>query len=167
MVVPNDTSLRPAVAAVLTAFDAFQQRIATLHVPEFTSLDITMSQAKLLYVLMAAGELSMSETAQRLGISISTASGAVDHLVGLGLLARADDPQDRRLVRVSVTALGMRSLEQMRELGTRQLIALCASISDDDLAIVARSTWILADAVQATTAGTTTSTPNTDRGDDR
>ena len=88
MVKPNP-DVRPAVQNALDAFEDLQRRLMSLHAPDFAALDITMSQAKLLYVLMAAGELSMSETAQRLGISISSASGAVDHLVGLGLLRRA------------------------------------------------------------------------------
>jgi hypothetical protein len=50
-----DENARPALAGVLAAMELFQQRIVSLHVPEFTSLDITMAQAKLLYVLTAAG----------------------------------------------------------------------------------------------------------------
>ncbi len=78
-----------------------------VHAAEFTTLDITMAQAKLLYVVTAVGELRMSEIAQRLGVTISTASGAVDQLVELGLLGRDRTiPTNRRQVRVSVTALG-------------------------------------------------------------
>lgn len=154
-------SERPAVARALAAFESFQQRIAALHVLEFTSLDITMAQAKLLYVVSAAGELSMSETASRLGVAVSTASGAVDHLVGLGLLARSDDPNNRRQVRVSVTGSGTQMLEQMRELNTRQLLALCALISDDDLEIVERATRIMTDAALAAAAQAPSTTPLT------
>ena len=106
------------VARVMAAFEAFQQRLMTLHAVEFTNLEITMAQAKLLYVVTAAGELSMSETAHRLGVTVSTASGAVDRLVELGLLERSDDPANRRQVRVSVTDTGRRSLEQLQELNT-------------------------------------------------
>jgi DNA-binding MarR family transcriptional regulator len=161
MAIPQEPVARPALDKVLAAMELFQQRIVALHVPEFTSLDITMAQAKLLYVLTAAGELTMSETAHRLGISISTASGAVDHLVGLGLLARSDDPNNRRQVRVSVTDAGAAILEQMRELSTRQIVALCALVSDDDLQVVEHATRILADAALAV-APTTTTPPSTD-----
>jgi DNA-binding MarR family transcriptional regulator len=135
---------RPALQRVLEALELFQQRLIALHVPEFTSLDITMAQAKILYVLLAAGELSMSETARRLGVTISTASGAVDHLVNLGLLARSEDPGNRRQVLVSVTAEGVAVLEQMRELSTRQILTLCEHVTDDELAVVERAARILA-----------------------
>jgi DNA-binding MarR family transcriptional regulator len=164
MVLPKLTE-RPALARAMAAFELFEQRLVALHVPEFTNLDITMAQAKLLYVLMAAGELSMSETAHRLGVTISTASGAVEHLVALGLLARSDDPNNRRQVRVSLTETGAQTLEQMRELSMRHLLALCSLVGDEDLAVVEHATQILADAAlvaaqQPLPATASTATPN-------
>lgn len=158
---------RPALTRALEAFEQFQQRIVALHVPAFTSLDITMAQAKLLYVVMAEGGLSMSETASRLGVTVSTASGAVDHLVALGLLSRLDDPNNRRQVRISITQTGIDVLEQMRELSTRQLTALFEHVSDEDLDVVRRATEILAEAAVSaapqppTAPPTTTRTPET------
>ena len=106
MAAPNKRAARPSLDRALAAFEVLQQRLMAVHAAEFTTLDITMAQAKLLYVVMAVGELSMSEIAQQLGVTVSTASGAVDRLVELGLLARSDDPNNRRQVRVSVTAFG-------------------------------------------------------------
>ena len=146
---PNEDAQRPMVARVMAAFEAFQQRLMALHAVEFANLEITMAQAKLLYVVTAAGELSMSETAQRLGITVSTASGAVDRLVELGLLERSDDPTNRRQVRVSVTETGRRTLEQLQELNTRQLRDLFQRVSDEDLEVVERATLILAEAAAA------------------
>ncbi len=154
---PNQDPERPAVTRALAASEVFQQRLMALHAAEFSTLDITMAQAKLLYVLMAAGELSMSETAQRLGVTVSTASGAVDHLVDVGLLARSEDPSNRRQVRVSVTQMGMQTLEQVRELSTRQLRKLFELVSDEELEIVERATRILADAASAAAPATAAS----------
>ena len=92
MLKPNQDLDRPAVTRALAAMEVFQQRLMALHATEFTTLDITMAQAKLLYVVATAGELSMSEIAQQLGVTISTTSGAVERLVELGLLARTEDP---------------------------------------------------------------------------
>ena len=129
-----------------------------VHAPEFTSVDLTMAQAKLLYVVTASGDLSMSEIASRLGVTISTASGAVDHLVSVGLLSRVDDPANRRQVVVSVTPFGLETLEQLRELSTRQLRALFEVVGDDDLAVIERSIRILADAVESVASPTSTTT---------
>lgn len=125
-----------------------------VHVAEFTTLDLTMAQAKLLYVVMAAGELSLSEIAGQLRVTPSTASGAVDHLVSLGMISRTDDPANRRQLRVSVTPLGTKTIEQIRELTSRQLRALFEVISDADLEVVARATQIMSDAVSDATNAT-------------
>lgn len=148
---PNQTP-RPAIEQTLEAFVAFQQRLMSVHAPEFAALDLTMAQAKLLYVVTAAGELTMSEIAQRLGVTISTASGAVDHLVGLGLISRNDDPANRRQVRVSTTTVGQDMLEQLRELSTRQLRALFDVLNDDDLAVIERAARLMTRAVGMTSS---------------
>jgi DNA-binding MarR family transcriptional regulator len=140
---------RPAIERTLEAFEAFQQRMMTAHAPEFASLDITMSQAKLLYVVTAAGELTMSDIAGRLGVTVSTASGSVDHLVALGYLARVDDPANRRQVQVSVTPAGFAHLEQIRELGTRQLRDLFETLTDDELRVIRQATELMTRAVAA------------------
>jgi DNA-binding MarR family transcriptional regulator len=159
---------RPAIDRTIAAFEAFQLRLMAVHVAEFTTLDLTMAQAKLLYVVMAAGELSLSEIASRLHVTASTASGAVDRLVELGLISRTDDPANRRQLRVSVTPLGSQTIEQIRELSTRQLRALFEVISDADLDVVARATQIMSDAVATSTGATPriTANANTTRGNE-
>ncbi len=137
--------------AALDAFDELQQRLMSVHAPDFAALDITMAQAKLLYVVTASGGSTISDIAQRLGVTVSTASGSVDHLVDMGLLHRVDDPANRRQVRVSVTPLGLETLEQLRELGTRQLRALYDAMTDAELKVVERAARIMTRAVDATT----------------
>ena len=143
----SNQSTRPRVEQALTAYQAFESRLMAVHAPEFTAVDLTMAQAKLLYVVTATGDLSMSEIAQRLGVTISTASGAVDHLVSIGLLNRIDDPANRRQVQVSVTPYGRQTLEAMRELNIRQLRALLDLVGDADLKVVERAIRILTDAI--------------------
>ncbi len=135
----------------IDAFESLQLRLMSVHAPDFAALDMTMAQAKLLYVVTATGELTMSDIAQRLGVTASTASGSVDHLVDLGLLRRVDDPADRRQVRVSVTPRGQERLEQLRELGTGQLRTLYDAMTDAELKVVVRATQIMIRAVASIT----------------
>ena len=154
----SNQSTRARVEQALTAYQAFESRLMAVHAPEFTAVDLTMAQAKLLYVVTATGDLSMSEIAHRLGVTISTASGAVDHLVSVGLLSRVDDPANRRQVSVSVTPFGLETLEQLRELGTRQMRALLEAVGTDaDLGVIERAMRILSDALEASADPTTRS----------
>jgi DNA-binding MarR family transcriptional regulator len=168
LAMPNQ-DVRPAVQRALDAFEPLQQELMTVHAPEFAAVDMTMAQAKLLYVVAASPGSTMSEIAHRLGVAISTASGAVDHLVTTGFLTRLDDPANRRQVRVTVTPDGLESLEQMRELGMRQLRSLLERVDDDDLATIERAIRIMTAAIadHATTSDptfTTDLTTTTDHG---
>ena len=95
-----------------------------------------MSQAKVLYLVQAAHDLRMSDLSAHLGVSLSTVSGVVDRLVDQGLLARRDDPADRRHVVLRITDAGTTQLELFRELNAGQIRALLARVSAADLAVV-------------------------------
>ncbi len=112
------------------------QRLADSHAPEFLEIAVTMPQAKLLYLLGAAGELHMSDLVHRLGVSLSTISGLVDRVVDQGLAARREDPIDRRQVMVGLTPAGRDFIDRFRELNARQMRGLLDLLGDDDLASV-------------------------------
>ena len=88
-----------------------------------------MAQAKVLYVVMAAGRLRMSELAARLGIGSSSASELVDRLVELGP-ARRGAPMPTTAARSSSPPRPRRTalLERFRELNQRQLRELLARL---------------------------------------
>ena len=115
------------------------QRLISDHAPEFTEVGITMAQAKVLYVVMAAGNLRMTELAGRLGIGTSSASEIVERLVELELLHRTDDPDDRRQVVITTTRGAIELLERFRELNQRQLRELLGRLDAAELAIVDQS----------------------------
>jgi DNA-binding MarR family transcriptional regulator len=112
------------------------QRLAGAHEPEFLEIDITMPQAKLLYLLGASGDLHMSEIVVRLGVSLSTVSGLVDRIVDHGLASRHDDPADRRQVVVGLTPAGTAFIDRFRELNARQMRELLDQLDDPDLVLV-------------------------------
>jgi len=130
------------------------QRLADSHAPEFLEIAITMPQAKILYLLGAAGELHMSELVARLGVSLSTVSGLVDRVVDHGLATRREDPVDRRQVLVGLTPAGTAFIDRFRELNARQMRELLERLDDAELAQVRAALSALARA-----AGTPESTP--------
>jgi DNA-binding MarR family transcriptional regulator len=121
---------------VIAAYETLMQRLADSHAPEFLEIAITMPQAKLLYLLGAAGELHMSTLVQRLGVSLSTVSGLVDRVVDHGLATRREDPADRRQVLVGLTPEGSAFIDRFRELNARQMRQLLGALDDADLETV-------------------------------
>jgi DNA-binding MarR family transcriptional regulator len=87
----------------VTSDGAFTQQV--------TDLDLSLGQLKLLWLLYElpaedGAEFSVKELAEKLGISLPTASRAFDPLVKRRLVARREDTDDRRIKRVRLTSKG-------------------------------------------------------------
>jgi DNA-binding MarR family transcriptional regulator len=95
-------------------------------------LDLSITQMKTLHSLADCyRELSVKELAERLRISLPGASRIVDALLRRGWLERAEDPADRRMKRVGITAGGREVLERIE---TARLVGLeeyAASLSPE------------------------------------
>ncbi len=143
---PDDAARSERIDRVLASYELLMHRIASSHAPDLMEIGVTMSQAKVLYLVAAGQGTRMSELAAHLGVSISTMSGLVDRLVDHELLARHDDPADRRQVVVTITEKGSGHLERFRELNAAQMRRLLARLGDEALAVVERATGLLADA---------------------
>lgn len=137
------------IERVMEGYEAFMHRLALSHAPEFAEVGLTMSQAKILYLVQSAGALRMSELASRLGVTISTTSVQVERLAVLGLVTRRDDPADRRHVLLELTRDGADRLERMRELNAAHMRRMLHQIPTPDLDIVEHSLRILGRAVDA------------------
>jgi len=141
--VPNPER-RARIERVVASYETLMHRVASAHAPEFLGVCVTMSQAKVLYLVQADAGLRMSELSARLGVSLSTVSGVVDRLVDQGLLNRQDDPADRRQVVLRITDAGATQLELFRELNAGQFRDLLTRLDEADLPVVERALAILA-----------------------
>lgn len=141
---PDEADRVARIDRVVASYELLMHRIASSHAPDLMEVAVTMSQAKVLYLIAASEGMRMSELAVRLGVSISTTSGLVDRLVDHGLLARHDDPGDRRQVVVTITPTGNADLERFRELNAAQMRRLLARLGDSELDVVERATVLLA-----------------------
>jgi DNA-binding MarR family transcriptional regulator len=138
------------IERALAAFAVLMRHVASTHVPAFTETELTMAQAKAIYVAVAVGAVRMSDLAAQLGVTTSTASGLVDRLVDLDLLVRHADPDDRRHVLITTTEAARTHLEHLRELNQQQFRELLEQIGDADLPVVEHAIQIMAAAAEAT-----------------
>ena len=107
--------------------------IAESHAPEFLGVDITMSQAKALYLLSVRPGATMSSIAAELGVGASAVSGLIDRLVAQGYVDRQEDPTDRRQQLVTITEAGTATLDRMREMRAQVTLRLLKGLDDDEL----------------------------------
>jgi DNA-binding MarR family transcriptional regulator len=88
--------------------------------------DLSFSQMKALHALHGADAVSVKELGERLGLSLAAMSRAADELVQRRLVDRTEEPTDRRIKRLRLTAEGHELVQKMRDLrmaGFEQFVA--------------------------------------------
>jgi len=110
------------------------QREPSLSVPQFRVLEF----------LSRHPGASLSDVAEHVGVTRASASTMTDRLVQQGLVNRAEDPQERRHVMLSLTSIGSDRLTQMRDVTRRRIAALLDELPPEELAAVATGVAALA-----------------------
>ena len=95
------------------------------------------SAAATLTRLANSGPTRLTELAAAEDVSQPSMSGLAARLVELGLVHRGTDPQDARVVLLSLTPAGVELVAQRRAARTRRLDAALAELSPDDVVRIA------------------------------
>ena len=149
---PAREALVAEVRALQRAFSDASWRLA--EPGDFTRVpELTPQQFRVLGLIAASPGIGSSQVSQVLGVSAPTASGIVDRLVERGLLARQDDPHDRRLRRLTLTPAAEERLRDVESLRDRMFDRLVPHL-DTDLIVTIR------DAFQGLVAAVDEATPD-------
>ena len=109
-----DTSDRNQLIAQLQRLHAELRSPKNIGAAPFMDLDLTIPQLKVVLLLADEGPMRMGPLAQELGISLSACTHLVDKLVRACLVSRGEDPDDRRVVRCTLTEDGVAIVERLR-----------------------------------------------------
>lgn len=82
---------------------------------------LSFSQINILMRLFHGGMSGVSQIGDQLGVSDSAASQMVDRLVGMGLIQRTEDPQDRRAKCLELTPMGYSTVQEGVQARTKWL----------------------------------------------
>lgn len=104
---------------------------------------LSPSLAVALATIYRHGPLTPSELADREGVKRPTATRVITALCDQELVARADNPDDRRSHRVDVTPRGKALVEETRERKTAYLAEALDRLSAEDQATLDRAATIL------------------------
>ena len=91
------------IAEIFRISDAVHARSLDLVGPMDLPHDLTMQQMRVVTLVAREPGLTVHELGRRLGVSAPTATGQVHRLAEKGQLERTEDPQDRRVRRLSLT----------------------------------------------------------------
>lgn len=81
----------------------------------------------------------MSEVSKALGVTLATLTVACDRLESKGLVARARDQKDKRVVNVSLTAKGRAVYEYHKQFHARMMEAALSDLTPQETSILAES----------------------------
>lgn len=109
---------------------------------EFYKVKITLPQLAILDLLNRSGELSMSDMARFMNVTTAAMTGIIDRLVRDSYVMRIPTPDDRRIIKIKLTAKGGSAakniLEQRRRLITKIFGVLSRDEREEYLKILTR-----------------------------
>ncbi len=82
-------------------------------VPAWLDLSLTVPQLRTIFIIAHGQSSTVTQIAQHLGIGEPTASHLVDKLVQADLVARTEDPEDRRRTRLRLSPDGEQLIEKL------------------------------------------------------
>jgi DNA-binding MarR family transcriptional regulator len=97
-------------ARLLNDIGGLQIRLLAGGLPEETvallDYDLTLQQLRAFAVVFARGQAPVNQVAEALGVKANVATGIIQRLVDRGLIERREDPADRRVRQLTMTAKG-------------------------------------------------------------
>ena len=112
------------------------------YADEAYKVKLTLSQVAILDILSRGNESNMSDLSRSMNVTTAAMTGIVDRLVRDGYVARANDPDDRRVIKIKLTSKGdaavKSSLENKKRMITRVFGVLPKKERDEYLKILSR-----------------------------
>lgn len=90
--------------------------------------EIDIVELRILVVIASNSPASLGTVAAAAGISTSKASRTCDRLVVRKLVARSDDPSDRRSLRLTLTPAGQRMIKRVTDARRAAIVPLLAGM---------------------------------------
>ncbi|HET9050904.1 MAG TPA: MarR family transcriptional regulator [Candidatus Dormibacteraeota bacterium] len=97
---------------------------------------LTLTQCEALGFLAENSPAPMHDLARHQRVSMSSCTALVDRLQRQGLVDRADDPSDRRIVRVVPTDRGLRFLRRFSDHKRRVTLSAIGALSPEELDVL-------------------------------
>ena len=113
------------------------------HLRQTADSDLSPTQASVLATVSKAGPLALGELAELERVASPTITKVIALLHEKGLVDKLTDPDDRRFVRVSLTAEGEALLERTRARKTAWLARQLQDLSPEDLERLTAATDVL------------------------
>jgi DNA-binding MarR family transcriptional regulator len=109
--------------------------------------NVTMPQLKALLVIFHCGASGGQDLTRVLGVSLATVTGIVDRLVAHGWVNRGEDPNDRRIRRLELTAAGRELVDGIVTAGAEHHRRILAHVNLRGLRVIEEANRLMREAV--------------------
>lgn len=99
---------------------------------EFCEIKITIPQFAILDYLSRQGELKMTDISKMLNVTTAAVTGIVDKLVKYGYVARKPGLEDRRIIKIKITAKGNSIVKKAIEHRRQVIVNMFSMVSQED-----------------------------------
>ena len=99
---------------------------------EFYKTRITIPQFAILDYLHRQGEPKMTDISKMLNVTTAAVTGIVDKLVKYGYVTRKSDPEDRRIIKIKITAKGNDMVKRLIEHRRRMIVDMFSKVSEEE-----------------------------------
>lgn len=101
--------------------------------------DISITEIHIIEKIGDSQPRRMSEVARAIGVTLATLTVACDKLENKGLVTRARDNKDKRVVNVSLTARGLAVYEYHKQFHNRMIEAALNDLTPQETSVLAES----------------------------
>jgi DNA-binding MarR family transcriptional regulator len=101
----------PLVSTLEQWVDVFMHHSMRNFIGYARKSGLSLSQIGALFHLRSLGTCGVTDLGEHLGLTSAAASQMLDRLVGLGLIHRSEDPNDRRVKQIVLTSKGEKIVE--------------------------------------------------------
>lgn len=137
---PSGDAERDALVAEVQRLHAqLQARTLELVGPVQLPTDLTVQQLRVLGLIHRRDGLPLTALADALGVSAPTASGLAERLVDKRLVERVEDPSDRRVRLLRLTAQGVATIEGIDSSFAHLVNSVLSVLTPGDLDLMRRS----------------------------
>jgi len=174
-VAPRRADPGDPTGAIIADFRATMTQLKCATSERLLRLGVSMAQLHILFTLQRSSEMTMSQLADVLNVSLSNATGLIDRLEERGYIERYRVPTDRRVVLVRVTTSGQTMLAEIDALSDELMRSVLERLPAAQLRGVAHAVSALREAVDQVVESkphrhpasiTAPRSPSTIRGDD-
>src|SRR6476659_5812258 len=146
---PEPTEREAAISRIMAAQEQLAYVFAFDRSDPLLSVNLTMSQLKIMLALALRGGAAGQELTGVMGVSLATITGIVDRLASQDLVVRREDPTDRRVRRLELTRTGQELIDGILTAGATHQRRLLERVDDEGLATIERAAHLMLRAAEA------------------